>query len=97
MNKGYRRFISPLYFINIVIQAFISLVSPMLLLFLAAWLLVKYASMPSWIYVIFIVLGVFSGLYSMVVFIIRSSRVLEMIEKQNSPSKEDSHKKNEFK
>ncbi|MBQ8380450.1 MAG: hypothetical protein IJY18_01005 [Clostridia bacterium] len=50
---------------------------------LFAWLLVKYASVGTWIYVVFIMLGVFSGLYSMVVFILRAQRALEAIEKQN--------------
>lgn len=83
MKKSYKRLITPIYVINIIFQSLISLVSPILVMILFAWLLVKYASVGTWIYVVFIMLGVFSGLYSMVVFILRAQRALEAIEKQN--------------
>ena len=84
MNNGYKKIISPLYVINILIQAIISLISPIAIMFLFAWLLVNYASVGTWIYVVFILLGVFSGLYSMVVFILRASRALDAIEKSQN-------------
>ena len=83
MKKSYKRLITPIYVINIIFQSLLSLVSPILVMILFAWLLVKYASVGTWIYVVFIMLGVFSGLYSMVVFILRAQRALEAIEKQN--------------
>jgi F0F1-type ATP synthase assembly protein I len=83
MKNGYRRFITPLYVINITVQALVSLVSPILLMLLFAYLITKYTAAGGWVYVVFIMLGVFSGLYSMVVFIIRAGRALEAIEKQH--------------
>ncbi len=82
-KKDYKRFITPVYTVNIVLQAIISLLSPIAILFFFAYLLVKYANLGNYIYVIFILLGVFSGLYSMVVFILRAGRALEALEKQN--------------
>lgn len=89
MKKSYQNLITPLYVINIVFQALITLLSPVAILFFFAWLLVTKLAVGSWIYVVFIMIGVFSGLYSMVVFIINASRALEAIEKQNSDKKED--------
>ncbi len=88
MNKqnrpNYKRIITPTYVINIVFQSIVSLLSPIAIMFLFAWLLDKYTPVGSWIYVVLILLGVFSGLYSMVVFILRASRALEAVERQNS-------------
>ena len=83
MKNGYRRFITPLYVINIIVQALVSLVSPILLMLLLAYLITKYTAAGGWVYVVFIMLGVFSGLYSIVVFVIRAGRALEAIEKQH--------------
>jgi len=80
-----KKIITPIYVINIIFQSLFSLISPIAVCFLAAWLLDRYTPVGSWIYVILIMLGVFSGLYSMVVFILRACRALESIENQNSP------------
>lgn len=79
----YKKFITPVYIINMVLQALFSLIAPIGLMLGVAYLLVTYASCPSWIYVIFIMLGVFSGLYSMVSFILGASRALEALERQH--------------
>ena len=79
----YKKFITPVYIINMVLQALFSLIAPIGLMLGIAYLLVTYAECPSWIYVIFIMLGVFSGLYSMVSFILGASRALEALEKQH--------------
>ncbi|MBQ3016797.1 MAG: AtpZ/AtpI family protein [Clostridia bacterium] len=92
MKNSYRKFISPLYVINMVFQSIISLISPIAVMFLIAYLITKYTEAGGWIYVVFIMLGVFSGFYSMIVFIIRSSRALEAIERQNKRKEEDINK-----
>lgn len=89
MKNGYRRFITPLYVINITVQALVSLVSPILLMLLFAYLITKYTAAGGWVYVVFIMLGVFSGLCSMVVFVIRAGRALEAIEKQHKEDGKD--------
>lgn len=87
MKNSYHKLLTPIYVINIVFQAIISLLSPIAIMFFFAWLLVTKLSVGSWIYVVFIMLGVFSGLYSMVVFILGAMRTLDSIEKQNSDKK----------
>ena len=89
MKGGYGRIISPLYIINIVFQAFISLISPAALMLLAAWLLVKYTAVGGWIYAVLITVGVLTGFVSMINFVLRSMAALEALEKQN---KENSKK-----
>lgn len=83
MKNSYQKILTPIYVFNIVFQAILSLVSPIAIMLLLAWLLVTKLSVGTWIYVVLIMLGVFSGLYSMVVFVIRACRALEAIEKQN--------------
>ena len=81
MKNGYRGLITPLYVINIVFQSLLSLLSPIAVMLLFAYLLNTYAGVGTWIYVVLIMLGVFSGLYSMVIFILRAFRALDAIEK----------------
>ena len=88
MKPSLKKLISPFYLVNIIIQSIVSLVSPMLIMLLFAWLTVTKLGAGPWVYVVFIMLGVFSGLYSMVAFIINASRALEAIEKQNQTSDE---------
>ena len=87
MKNSYQKIITPVYVINIVVQAILSLLSPIAIMFFIAWLLVTKLSVGAWIYVVFIMLGVFSGLYSMVVFVLNAMRALDAIEKQNSDKK----------
>ena len=87
MKNSYQKIITPIYIINIVFQAIISLLSPIAIMFLLAWLLVTKLAVGPWIYVVLIMLGVFSGLYSMVVFVLNAMRALDAIEKQNSNKK----------
>ena len=82
------RLITPIYVINMTIQAIVSLVTPMGLMFLFAWLLDKYTAVGPWIYVVFIILGVFLGLYSMISFIIKTGRAIEALEKQHAEARQ---------
>lgn len=84
MKNRFTRIISPLYVFNMAVQSIVSLLSPIAVAFLIAYLLEKYCAVGSWIYVPFMILGLFSGLYSMVVFILRASQALEALEKQHS-------------
>ena len=87
MKNSYQKIITPLYIINIVFQAIVTLLSPIAIMFFLAWLLVTKLSVGTWIYVVLIMLGVFSGLYSMVVFVLNAMRSLDAIEKQHSDKK----------
>ena len=88
MKHSYNKLITPVYVINIIFQSILSLLSPIALMFFVAWLLVTKLSVGTWAYVVFIMIGVFSGLYSMVVFILNACRALEAIEKQSSKKEE---------
>lgn len=88
MKNSYNKLITPVYVINIIFQSILSLLSPIALMFFVAWLLVTKLSVGTWAYVVFIMIGVFSGLYSMVVFILNACRSLETIEKQSSKKEE---------
>ena len=83
MGKGYRKFITPIFVLNIVFQSFISLASPIAVGLLIAWLLNTKLAVGGWIYAILVLLGALSGFYSMIVFILKACRSLEAIDKQN--------------
>ena len=92
MKNSYKKIITPLYVINIAFQSLISLVSPIAIMFLISWLLVKYTAVGTWIYALLIMIGVFSGLYSMVSFILSATRALEAIEKSSLQEDKKSNK-----
>lgn len=73
------------YLINVIFQAFWSLLFPMALGFLAGWLLTARFGLPSWIYAVLLLVGVGIGLFSMIKFLIYALDAFEKIEKaQNS-------------
>lgn len=81
--KLYRKIVSATYVLNIVFQAFFTLVCPAGLCFLISWLLVRFASAPKWIYAPALIIGVMVGLISMVKFIISAMGALEKLEEQH--------------
>ncbi len=89
----YKKMVSALYVMNIMMQAIVTLLIPVGLMFLIAWLLVSKAELPEWIYAIFIPVGVISGFFSMIKFAIRSSEALERLEKQRDGKPADQGKK----
>ena len=94
----YRKFITPVYILNIVFQSVFNLLTPAGIAFLAAWLLDTYTEVGGWIYALLITVGVLAGFYSMIVFILRAMAALDALEKQNqekyegkAPQKKDSN------
>ncbi len=83
----YKRFVSALYVMNIVAQSIFTLVTPAALMFLLAYLLVDKCSLPTWIYVPFIIVGFLAGLISMVRFAISASEGLSRLEKEGEKKK----------
>jgi F0F1-type ATP synthase assembly protein I len=77
----YKRFISAFQMLNILFQSLYCLVLPVGIGALVSYLLTKFASAPKWIWAIFITLGVFSGLYSMVKYILIATKALENLDK----------------
>ena len=88
----YKRFVGALYVLNIVAQSIFTLVTPAALMFLFAYLLVDKCSLPSWIYVPFIVVGFLAGLFSMVRFAISASEGLSRLEKEGAKTENEKRK-----
>ena len=72
----YKRFISAFQMLNILFQSLYCLVLP-----IGIGALISFLNAPKWIWAIFIILGVFSGLYSMVKYILIATRALENLDK----------------
>ena len=86
MKGSYTKIFTPLYLINIIFQAFITLISPIAIMLGIAYLLSTYLSVGSWIYVVLILLGVFVGIISMIRFLISALAGLERLEKEQQDS-----------
>ena len=80
----YRKLVSALYVLNIVSQAIFTLATPIALGALASYLLVKYASVPSWIWAVLVTLGALTGLYSMIKFILSAMAGLDRLESEHN-------------
>ena len=78
-----------LYAVNIIGQAIFTLLTPAALMFGISWLLVSRAGASSWIYAVFISVGIIAGLVSMVKFVINATSNLERLEKQNRKGKDE--------
>lgn len=88
----HNRLFSLLYAINIVSQAIFSLLFPVGLMFLAAWLLVTRAGAPKFVYAVAIILGFLSGIYSMVRFVMTATANLERLENQENKDRNSDEK-----
>ncbi len=84
----YKNFVSAIYVFNIVMQSLFTLLTPAALGFLVCWLLVSKAGAPSWIYAIFLPLGIIVGFFSMIKFAISASESLERLENERNDKKD---------
>ena len=78
MKEAYGAF----YVINIVAQAIFTLLWNIGLTLLIGWLSVSKLGAPEWIYVPLILIGVFTGLFSMVRFILAAMKSLDRLEEE---------------
>ena len=83
----YRKLIGALYMINILLQGLMTLVIPAGLMFLLSWLLVSYASAPTWIYAALIPIGAVAGFISMIKFVIRAAEGAERLNVERNDKK----------
>ncbi len=79
----YKRHITALYAINIVFQAILTLLMNIGLALLLSYLAVTYWGAEGWIYAPLVILGVLTGLVSMIKFLLSSMRALESLEEQH--------------
>ncbi len=86
-----RQTYSAIYVVNIVFQSIFTLLTYIGGSLLAAWLLVEKCGLPSWVYPILIILGVVSGFFSMIKFILSTMNALDRLEK----SQKEKRRKNE--
>ena len=88
----HRKFITPLYIFNMIIQSLFSLVIPIALMLGLSYLLERFLSVDGWIYAVLVPLGAIVGIYSMISFIISTSRAIEAIEAQNLKKQKEENK-----
>ena len=79
----YKRLVSSLYTINIVSQAIVTMLIPIGLGALISYLLTTYAGVKPWIWAVLIPLGAFSGIFSMIKFVLNAMSALNALEKQH--------------
>lgn len=91
----YRKLVNSLYILNIVFQAFFTLVFPIGIAIAVSWYLVEKKSFESWIYVVLIMPSVFIGLYSMIKFILSACRTLDNLEKEQKERDKNRGKDNQ--
>ena len=78
MREGYSAF----YVLNIVFQSIFTLLWQIGLAVLLGWLFVNKFGAPEWLYVPLILVGVATGLVSMVRFILAAMKALDNLEAQ---------------
>ena len=76
----HRKFFNAAYVFNVVIQAIFSLVSPALVGFGVAWLIVTRLNAGEWVYAVLIVLGIISGFIGMIRFVLSAMAGISRLE-----------------
>ena len=91
----YRKFITPVYILNMVTQSLFSLVTPIGLMLALSYLLNIRCGVGGWIYAILVTLGAIVGIYSTISFILKTSAAIEALERQHKESKNKESVQNE--
>lgn len=76
------KFIHIMHWVNIVFQSLFSLLFPVALGIGGSYLLVRYTDVGEWIYAVLILVGFFTGMVSMVRFILMASRAVTNLEEE---------------
>ena len=85
---------SALYTANVVFQSIFTLLVNIGAGLLLSWLLIAKLGLPEWIFVIVIIILVFSGLFSMIRFILSTMKALDNLEKsRNDKRRKDGNTK----
>ena len=89
----HKKIFSALELLNILFQAFYTLALPIGIGALISFLLTKFASAPSFVWAIFLMLGVFVGLYSMIKYILTATSGIDRRDKQTKQMKREMEEK----
>ena len=81
------KFIHFMHWTNIVFLAIFSLLFPVALCIGGAYLLVQYTPIGEWIYAVLILLGFFTGMISMIRFVLIASRTVKHLEEEENTRK----------
>lgn len=87
LGVAVKNFMNAIYALNIMMQAIFGLLIPIGLAVFLGWLLTAKLSAPNWSFVVLILLGVASGLVSMIRFLISALAGLERLEKEQQDKK----------
>lgn len=85
----YKKTVSALYLINIISQAIFTLVTPPALAAFLSFLLVKFASVPPFIYAILIPIAFIAGFFGMIRFIIKVGDGFERLQKERNEKRKN--------
>ena len=91
MSK-YKKFVSTLYTLNIISQAFFTLLFPIGIACALSFLLVKFAGAPTFIWAILLTVATFLGLFSMIKFVLSAMAALERLEKEGERRRKEDEK-----
>ena len=91
VREGYSTF----YVLNIVFQSIFTLIWQIAAAVLVGWIFVQKVGAPQWIYVPLILVGVGSGVVSMVRFILAAMKSLERLEEQGRLKKKTNNNGND--
>ncbi len=90
----YKRFLHTFYYFHIAVQSIFSLLSPIALMTLLAFFLSSRGFVEKWIYVPLILLGVATGLYAMLHFVLTASRQVRALEEAQEEKQREQRLKN---
>ncbi len=82
-------FMNAMQALNVILQSFWNLLTPIGLSLLAAWLLAEKAGVGGWIYAVLVPIGTLVGLCSMIRFILAAMKNLERLEKEQKQKKNE--------
>ena len=90
-----KRIYNAFFLMNVIFQSFFNLLLPVALAFGLGYLLVGKLSVPEWIYVPLMIVGVFAGLFSMVKFLIYTLKTFEKTEEEQNSTRDWRYKSDE--
>lgn len=89
----HKKLFSALELLNIIFQAFYTLALPIGIGALISFLLTKFLNVPSWIWAVLLILGVFIGLYSMIKYILTATSGIDRRDRQTQEMKREQEEK----